>query len=233
MKLYEGAITVMAPFFIAGVVCMPRARKQADILTAKRKRVQRAINTIRKSITGTIPESERRARTAYVQRLETQLKQTYVGRIRHDALRTEAYARANEAADMLTRQVATVRGGGGKRGERRRSFNIFRQEMRMASKGVPSALGDLGREKVKIFWRYTQNIWQRPDVPPENRLEVIMKAYGANSLSELFDTIMQRNEKVLEYIKNMKMHTDDLEDYLDVDGGSPIWLVAVSPDVVR
>lgn len=233
MKLYEGAITVMAPFFIAGVVCMPRARKQADILTAKRKRVQRAINTIRKSITGTIPESERRARTAYVQRLETQLKQTYVGRIRHDALRTEAYARANEAADMLTRQVATVRGGGGKRGERRRSFNIFRQEMRMASKGVPSALGDLGREKVKIFWRYTQNIWQRPDVPPENRLEVIMKAYGANSLSELFDTIMQRNEKVLEYIKNMKMHTGDLEDYMDVDGGSPIWLVAVSPDVVR
>lgn len=233
MKLYEGAITVMAPFFIAGVVCMPRARKQADILTAKRKRVQRAINTIRKSITGTMPESERRARTAYVQRLETQLKQTYVGRIRHDALRTEAYARANEAADMLTRQVATVRGGGGKRGERRRSFNIFRQEMRMASKGVPSALGDLGREKVKIFWRYTQNIWQRPDVPPENRLEVIMKAYGANSLSELFDTIMQRNEKVLEYIKNMKMHTGDLEDYMDVDGGSPIWLVAVSPDVVR
>lgn len=212
---------------------MPRARKQADVLSAKRKRVQRAINTIRKSITGTMPESERRARTAYVQRLETQLKQTYVGRIRHDALRTEAYARANEAADMLTRQVATVRGGGGKRGERRRSFNIFRQEMRLASKGVPSALGDLGREKVKIFWRYTQNIWQRPDVPPENRLEVIMKAYGANSLSELFDTIMQRNEKVLEYIKNMKMHTGDLEDYMDVDGGSPIWLVAVSPDVVR
>lgn len=212
---------------------MARARNQADILTAKRKRVRRAINTIRKSIAGTMPESERRARTAYVQRLETQLKQTYVGRIRHDALRTEAYARANEAADMLTRQVASVRGGGGKRGERRRSFNIFRQEMRMASKGVPSALGDLGREKVKIFWRYTQNIWQRPDVPPENRLEVIMKAYGANSLSELFDTIMQRNEKVLEYIKNMKMHTGDLEDYMDVDGGSPIWLVAVSPDVVR
>lgn len=60
-----------------------------------------------------------------------------------------------------------------------------------------------------------------------------MKAYGANSLSELFDTIMQRNEKVLGYIKNMKMHADDLEDYTDVDGGSPIWLIAVTPDVVR
>ena len=212
---------------------MPRPRKQADILTAKRKRVKRAINTIRKSITPRMPESERHARTMYVQRLETALKQTYVGRVQNRQLRAEAYARAMENADKLARQAETVKGGGGKRGERRRSFNIFRQEMRMASKGVPSALGDFGREKVKIFWRYTQNIWQRPDVPPEKRLEVIMEAYGVNSLSELFDTIMQRNEKVLEYVKNMKMHTGDLEDYMDVDGGSPIWLVAVSPDVVR
>lgn len=212
---------------------MPRARKQADILTAKRKRVQRAINTIRKSITPQMPESERHARIMYVQRLETSLKQTYVGRIQNKQLRAEAYARAMENAGKLVRQAETVKGGGGKRGERRRSFNIFRQEMRMATKGVPSALGDLGREKVKIFWRYTQNVWQRPDVPPEKRLEVIMEAYGANSLSELFDTIMQRNEKVLEYIKNMKMHADDLEDYTDVDGGSPIWLIAVTPDVVR
>lgn len=212
---------------------MPRARKQADILTAKRKRVKRAINTIRKSITPRMPESERHARIMYVQRLETALKQTYVGRVQNRQLRAEAYARAMENAAKLARQAETVKGGGGKRGERRRSFNIFRQEMRMASKGVPSALGDFGREKVKIFWRYTQNIWQRPDVPPEKRLEVIMKAYGANSLSELFDTIMQRNEKVLEYVKNIKMHTGDLEDYMDADGGSPIWLVAVSPDVVR
>lgn len=212
---------------------MPRARKQADILTAKRKRVRRAINTIRKSITPRMPESERNARLMYVQRLETNLKQTYVGRVQNRQLRVEAYARAMENADKLVRQAETVKGGGGKRGEQRRSFNIFRQEMRIASKGLPSALGDLGREKVKIFWRYTQNIWQRPDVPPEKRLEVIMEAYGANSLSELFDTIMQRNEKVLEYIKNMKMHAGDLEDYTDVDGGSPIWLIAVTPDVVR
>lgn len=60
-----------------------------------------------------------------------------------------------------------------------------------------------------------------------------MKAYDADSLSELFNTIMTRNEKVLQYAKNMKAHTGELEDYTDTDGGSPIWLVAVSPDVVR
>lgn len=205
----------------------------ADVLTAKRKRVRRAINTIRKGITAGMPESERRARTVYVQRLETELKKTYVGRVRNKQMRTEAYARANEIADRLSRQAATVKGGGGKRGEQRRAINIFRQEMRIASKGGPSALGEFGREKVKIFWRYTQNIWQRPDVPPDKRLDTVMKAYGATSLSELFETIMERNKKVLEYVQTMKMHIGELEDYTDVEGGSPVWLIAVTPDVVR
>ncbi len=212
---------------------MPRAHKRADVLTAKRKRVRRAINSLKKSITDTMPESEARARRAYIQRLETQLRNTYVGRIRNVAMRDEAYQRANENADKLVRQASEVRGGKGRARERARSFHIFREEMRLASKGMPSALGDLGREKVKVFWRYTQNIWQKPNVPPNKRLEAIMKAYDADSLSALFDTIMQRNEKALEYAKNMKMHTGELEDYTDVDGGSPVWLVAVSPDVIR
>ena len=103
----------------------------------------------------------------------------------------------------------------------------------MASKGMPSALGDMGREKVKVFWRYTQNVWQKPNIPPNKRLEAIMQAYDADSLSELFDTIMQRNEKALKYAANMKTHAGDLEDSTDVDGGSPVWLAAVSPDVIR
>jgi hypothetical protein len=212
---------------------MPRAHKQADLLTAKRKRVRRAINSLKKSITGTMPESEARARRAYIQRLETQLKHTYVGRVRNSVMRDELYQRANETADRLVQQVGEVRGGKGRARERARSFNIFREEMRMASKGMPSALGELGREKVKVFWRYTQNIWQKSNVPPNKRLEVIMKAYDAESLSELFDTIMERNAKVLQYAERMKTHTGELEDSTDVDGGSPIWLLAVSPDVIR
>lgn len=212
---------------------MPRAHKQADVLTAKRKRVRRAINSLKKSITDTMPESEANARRAYIQRLETQLKHTYVGHARHSGMRDELYQRANETADRLVQQVGEVRGGKGRAGERARSFHIFREEMRMASKGMPSALGELGREKVKVFWRYTQNIWQKSNVPPNKRLEAIMKAYDADSLSELFDTIMERNEKALQYAERMKTHTGELEDSTDVDGGSPIWLLAVSPDVIR
>lgn len=213
---------------------MPRAHKQADVLTAKRKRVRRAINSLEKSITDTMPESEARARRACIQRLETQLKNTYVGRIRNATMRDELYQRANETADELVQLASEVRGGKGRAKERARSFNIFRNEMRLASKGSPSALGDdLGREKVKIFWRYTQNVWQRPDVAPDKRLEAIMKAYDTDSLSELFDIIMSRNEKALQYAKRMKMHGGELEDDTDVDGGSPIWLLVVTPDVIR
>lgn len=212
---------------------MARAHKQADVLTAKRKRVRRAINSLKKSINGNMPESEARARNAYIGRLEAQLKNTYVGRTRNPAMRNELYQRANEIADNLVRQAGEVRGGRGRAKERARSFNIFRTEMRMASKGMPSALGDMGREKVKVFWRYTQNVWQKPNIPPNKRLEAIMQAYDADSLSELFDTIMQRNEKALKYAANMKTHTGDLEDSTDVDGGSPVWLAAVSPDVIR
>ena len=44
---------------------------------------------------------------------------------------------------------------------------------------------------------------------------------------------MERNKKVLEYVQTMKMHIGELEDYTDVEGGSPVWLIAVTPDVVR
>ncbi len=210
---------------------MVRARKRADVLTAKRKRVQRAIASLKKSITSQMPASERQARQSYIGRLERQLKQTYIGRI-PKSMRTEAYVRANEVADKLTRQIAAVRGGRGKARERARSTAIFKQEMRAASKGLPSALGDMGREKVKIFWRYTQNVWQRPGVPPERRLEAIMKAYGADTLAVLFDTIMQRNEKTLQLMQNMRA-SGELQDDTDMSGGSPIYLMAVTPDVVR
>lgn len=103
---------------------MPRAHKQADVLTAKRKRVRRVINSLKKSITDTMPESEANARRAYIQRLETQLKNTYVGRVRNSGMRDELYQRANETADKLVQQVSEVRGGKGRARERARSFNI-------------------------------------------------------------------------------------------------------------
>ena len=87
---------------------MARARKQADVLTAKRKRVTRAINSLKKSITDTMPESEINARRNYIRRLESQLKKTYVGRVSNRAMREELYQRANEVADTLVRQVENV-----------------------------------------------------------------------------------------------------------------------------
>ena len=106
---------------------MPRAHKQADVLTAKRKRVRRAINSLKKSIIKNMPESEANARRAYIQRLETQLKYTYVGRVRNSGMRNELYQRANETADKLVQQVSGVRGGKGRARARVRSAFFVRK----------------------------------------------------------------------------------------------------------
>lgn len=47
----------MALFYKA--VNMPRAHKQADLLTAKRKRVRRAINSLKKALPKTCPKAKR------------------------------------------------------------------------------------------------------------------------------------------------------------------------------
>ena len=120
---------------------MSRARKQADVLTAKRKRVRRAINSLKKSITDAMPESEANARRDYIRRLESQLKKTYVGRVSNRVIREELYQRANEIADALVRQVGEVRGGKGRAMERRRSFNIFRHRNENGIQGTAERIG--------------------------------------------------------------------------------------------
>ena len=130
---------------------MPRAHKQADLLTAKRKRVRRAINSLKKSITDTMPESEANARRAYIQRLETQLKHTYVGRVRNSGMRNELYQRANETADKLVQQVSEVRGGKGRARERARSFNIFARKCEWRLRECLARWATLAVKKSRCF----------------------------------------------------------------------------------
>ena len=132
---------------------MPRARKQADILTAKRKRVRRAINTIRKSITPRMPESERHARMMYVQRLETALKQTYVGRIQNKQLRAEAYARAMENAAKLVRQAETVKGGGGNVESDPQRWAISVAKRSKSFGGTHKIYGNARMYRLRNVWR--------------------------------------------------------------------------------
>lgn len=212
---------------------MPRVRKPSDELVNKRKRVQRAIKSLEKSLQKPLPESERKIRKDYISRLQKGLKQTYIGRISDKGQRLMAIAQANRRLDVLVKRAREVRGGTRKTLERERSMAIFKTEMRAAAKGEESVFGQYGREKINIFFRYTQNIWDKPSVPREQRIEAVMKAYDVDNVNELFERVMSENRQALDYVKALHEGTYEIEDDTNYDGGSPEYLLAVDPDVIR
>ena len=68
----------------------------------------------------------------------------------------------------------------------------FQAEVAKASRGGISVLGSKPREKVQIFYRVTQSIWNRPDVPLRDRNKAIMQALGVDSLEAAWAKIMNR-----------------------------------------
>lgn len=126
---------------------MPRARKPSDELVNKRKRVQRAIKSLEKSLQKPLPESERKIRKDYISRLQKGLKQTYIGRISDKGQRLMAIAQANRRLDVLVKRAREVRGGTRKTLERERSMAIFKTEMRAARRGRKAFLGNMGARR--------------------------------------------------------------------------------------
>ena len=81
---------------------MPRARKPSDELVNKRKRVQRAIKSLEKSLQKPLPESERKIRKDYISRLQKGLKQTYIGRISDKGQRQSPIGRIGQKSARST-----------------------------------------------------------------------------------------------------------------------------------
>lgn len=214
---------------------MPRARKRSDALAEKRRKIKRTIASLRKSITRKMATSERKARRATIRTLERGLKNTYVGRVTNSELREEAFARAEENLNSLLQTSSIARKNRtGKKAEAQRTERLFKNEMRQAGKSNSTIFGngEMSRVKMKIFWRATQNIWQRPGIPPEKRLDAIKEAYGTNNLFEIFDKVMANNKKALEYA-NKVMAGEIIEDAGDSEGGSPPVILLVQLDTIR
>jgi len=68
----------------------------------------------------------------------------------------------------------------------------FTAEIRKASKGGMSILGNKPREKVQIFYRVTQNLWNKPGISLAERNAAIMKGLGVNSMEAAWSKVMSR-----------------------------------------
>lgn len=234
---------------------MPRARKPSDELVNKRKRVQRVIKSLQKSLNAPLPSSERKTRRKFIRTLESELKKTYVGRIINKEQRMLRISEANKRLDKLTQTAGKLKGSRAKGSEKRRSMELFKIQLRTAAHGEHSGLGlsdrelrDIeaqkgrinavsGRDKVNIFFRYTQNLWDRPSVPREQRIEAIYEAFNSGnerySMEDIWDLVMRENRKAISRASDLRSGEYEIEDDMNFDSGSPIYLLAVNPDVIR
>lgn len=102
--------------------------------------------------------------------------------------RTEAL----EALKEITKssKFASARG--------RRNLASTQKQLNLASVGLPSIYT---KAEVKIFYRATQNAWQREGVDFHYRNQAILEYYGYESLSELVSDVLVMNQRALEASK--------------------------------
>lgn len=117
--------------------------------------------------------------------------------------------------------------GRGKRDNVKRVNMVMSQQMSLAERGQPSALGNYGRAKVKIFYRATQRYWQGKG---PNRNENILKALGVQTLDEAMTIVMAGNVDALTMAMNAdKPITDTNNPEFSYSGYTDIYS---SPDYI-
>lgn len=160
---------------------MPRAKRKSDELYNERRRAKRLAARIERQQFQT--KRERIAAESYVANLRKQIEQTYISR----GVEFKTAEKAARSLGVQTRRdLATAE---------QRANEIFAREVRVASTGAASSLGERGQQYVKIFYAATQSIWEGQ--PLENRNKSIMAALGTGSLQEAFMEVLSKNRKAI------------------------------------
>lgn len=92
--------------------------------------------------------------------------------------------------ELMTSQYLTEKG--------RRNLASTQSQLNAASAGAASTFT---KAEAKIFFRATQNAWQRPGVSVKERIPAILEYYGYENLSELVADVLTLNQKAVETSK--------------------------------
>lgn len=112
------------------------------------------------------------------------------------------------------------------------------EQMRLASSGAPSTLGQYGQAKVKMFWSATIDLWQGQ----EDRVSAVVKGLGAADLQDAYLYVMEnQGEALRELYEDMRQDglleeilSTEAASYYDDGGGAddtpgyPSWMYAVT-----
>lgn len=159
----------------------PEKRAYSREVDKIRKRTKRSIARLEKQIAESTNYLEKRAARQQLHELQGNLAQlsargknkTYTERSR-EALKTLQGAQARSLRDIKQQPID------------------FAKELRKAKAGGISALGAKGREKVQLFYRVTQRLWEGK--PLAERNNAIMEGLGVSSLETAYAKIITRSD---------------------------------------
>ena len=175
--------------------------RQSDIAKEGRnvrRNLQRRINKLENRLNTNTPRTqiaEERIKKSIVKLREaqeaTKFRATVDGAMR---TRTEeeikaGIARAKELSTRYTVYLDTER----------KSFLTTQSELNKASVEQPSVYT---KEEVQIFYKMTQEAWQREGVDLHERNEAILAYYGRTSLAEFVDEVLETNKERLAWQAN-------------------------------
>ena len=180
-------------------------RRYNDLRNERRK-AQRRINSMQKSLAETKSEGARRLLERRIANLQNAIDATRTyskengKKIQRTKLESEHamnYLRSvNKASDSYVQSNKI----------QNKATEI---EIRRAGHG-----GMYTKREVQIFYKETMSAWNRDDVPTNKRNEAILEAYGERNLADLLDKIVndgkvQELERAREVIQSPQMYTND------------------------
>lgn len=145
-----------------------------------RRRAQRAINRMEKELnSGELSRSEAFQKRGEIAALREAIAGTYIGRRGHEIRTKEEAQRA--ARSIVEREYVRIAAD-------RQAQNIqVMQEIsntyyvdKVTHQHVQNPMSSYSEAEMRTFWRATQEIWDRKDVPRDKRFEAIVK-YVANA----------------------------------------------------
>lgn len=167
-------------------------RRQIDRKIAQTERIRDSIN-------------DKTLRQSYEQklsRLSDAREKTYITEL-NDAgkrvTRTDEEIRRNfqEASQEISQSRYLSQRG-------HRNLVSTQSQLNAASAG---AVSEYTQAEVRIFYRATQNAWQKPGVKVEDRNKAILEHYGYENLSELVSDILTLNQKAVDKSRQMSEET--------------------------
>ena len=141
-----------------------------------RRRAQRAIGKLENQLnSGALSRAEESQVRFKISAMREDIAATYIGRRGHEVQSREEAARAaerlssrdydRESVDFTARNAQTAKQIGN-------TYYVDKQ----TKQHVQNPLSDYTEGEMRTFWRATQNIWDKKDVPRNRRYEAIIKA---------------------------------------------------------